>query len=247
MQVRYRGDKKLDFRDTAICTGSTLVLDADFGTGVYHWQAIPTPRDDQDSTNQSTYYVYKPGMYSVTASVGNCVYKDSLTVSWNDTLKVKMAGDTSLCFSEHYVFQVNGNATSYLWQDGSTADTYTVSGAGTYSVIAKNGCGIDTLSSVVTLRKCDCDLTLPNAFTPNGNGTNETFRPLHPCKMTDFSLRVFNRWGQTVFVSDNQEKAWDGTFNGAKIETGTYIWLASYINTDTKQHYTKKGIVMLMR
>jgi hypothetical protein len=56
----YRGDKRLDFRDTAI-QGKHLMLDADFGTGIYNWVADPPQRDDQNQTKQSTYYVYEPG------------------------------------------------------------------------------------------------------------------------------------------------------------------------------------------
>ena len=53
----YRNDKPLDFNDTAICKGSTLVLNADFGQGIYKWSSVPPQRDDQDQTGQSTYFV----------------------------------------------------------------------------------------------------------------------------------------------------------------------------------------------
>jgi gliding motility-associated-like protein len=247
VEVTYRGDKNLDFHDTAICKGSTLVLNADFGTGTYNWTSDPPQRNDQNQTGQSTYFVYEPGLYSVVASVGNCVYTDSLHVSFNDSLMLDIGRDTSLCIGEEYLLHVKTNANIFSWQDGSTSSSYTVNTAGTYTVIAENGCGMDTVSVKIDTRHCECDLLLPNAFTPNGDGTNETFRPLHPCKMINFTLRIYNRYGELVYQTNDQYKGWDGTYNMGKASAGTYVWTASYINTDTQQRNLKKGFVILIR
>src|SRR5262249_17352061 len=84
--VTYRNNRPLDFGDTAICQGSTLVLDADFGQGTYTWTADPPQRNDQNQSGQSTYYVYQPGSFKVVAQVGQCVFTDSLRVSFDDSL-----------------------------------------------------------------------------------------------------------------------------------------------------------------
>ena len=247
VDITYRGDKNLDFHDTAICKGSTLILNADFGTGVYNWTSDPPQRNDQNQTGQSTYYVYEPGLYKVVASVGNCVYADSLHVAFNDSLKVDIGGDTSLCIGEEYVLHAKTNANTYTWQDGSTADYYTITNGGMYTLIAQNGCGADTVSVKIDLRHCECELTMPNAFTPNGDGHNEMFRPLHPCKMNGFMLRIFDRYGELVFQSSDPTVGWDGMFRGVRAESGSYVWMASYVNTDTQQRRLKKGFVILIR
>jgi gliding motility-associated-like protein len=247
VEVTYRGDKNLDFHDTAVCKGSTLILNADFGTGTYNWVSDPPQRNDQNQTGQSTYYVYEPGMYKVIASVGNCMYTDSLHVAFDDSLKVDIGRDTSLCIGEEYILHVKTNANTFTWQDGSVASAYLVTGAGTYSLVAENGCGMDTVNVKIDMRHCECELTVPNAFTPNGDGRNETFRPLHPCKMTDFMFKVFDRYGELVFQSTDFSKGWDGTFKGTKAANGTYVWMASYINSDTQQKKYKKGFVVLIR
>lgn len=247
VEAKYRGDKNLDFHDTAICKGSTLVLNADFGTGIYNWTSDPPQRNDQNQTGQSTYFVYEPGLYSVVASVGNCVYTDSLRVSFNDSLMLDIGRDTSLCIGEEYLLHVKTNANNFIWQDGSTAGTFLINTAGTFTVIGENGCGKDTASVKIETRHCECELLLPNAFTPNGDGNNETFRPLHPCKMTNFNLRIYNRYGEPVFQTTDQFKGWDGTYNMEKASEGTYVWTASYINSDTQQRIIRKGFVILIR
>lgn len=245
--VTYRGDQPLDFHDTAICQGSTLTLDADFGTGTYNWQSVPPQRDDQNQTGQATYYVYRPGTYSITATVGQCVYKDTLTVTFDDSLKVTMPGDTSLCNGEDFWLQVKGNGDTYAWQDSSYSSSYHVTQPGIYKVVAQNGCGRDTLTTNINFVACSCQLLLPNAFTPDGDGRNDIFRPLHACEMSEFQMSIFDRFGDMVFRSVDPDKGWDGTFNGSKVPLGTFVWMVRYYNTVTKQPVLRKGTVLVIR
>jgi gliding motility-associated-like protein len=248
VDVTYRGDKPLDFHDTAICQGSTLTLNADFGTGTYNWSAIPPQRDDQNQTGQSTYFVYRPGKYAVTATVGQCVYTDTLTVAFDDSLRVSMIKDTTLCSGEEFWLQVKGNAETYAWQDSVTfTPAYHPVQSGIYTVVAQNGCGKDTLTATVDFTACSCQLQLPNAFTPDGDGRNDAFRPLHACEMSEYQMNIYDRYGDLVFRSLNPDLGWDGTFRGAKVPTGAFVWMVHYFNTATKQPVFRKGTVMVIR
>ena len=245
--VTYRDDNPLNWHDTAICQGSTLVLVADFGQGTYNWTAVPAQRNDQNQTGQSTYFVYDPGTFSVVAQVGQCAYTDSIKVRFDDSLRVTMLKDTTLCNGEDFWLTVAGNADTLLWQDGSMAPDYKPMASGSYTVIAANGCGRDTLTAIVDFTACSCQLWLPNAFTPDGNGHNDTFRPLHACEMTNFELDIYNRYGELVFRSFNTDEAWDGRFRGTKMPAGAYVWTAKYFSTETKQPVLRKGTVLLIR
>ena len=247
VNVTYRGDKPLEFNDTAICKGSTLVLNADFGTGVYNWSAVPPQRDDQNATGQSTYFVYRPGKYAITATVGQCVYTDTLNVAFDDSLNVRMLKDTTLCNGEDFLLQVQGNANTYAWQDSSHTTAYRPTQPGIYTVVATNGCGSDTLTATIEFSACDCQLLLPNAFTPNGDGRNDTFRPLHACQMTNFEMNIYDRYGELVFRSFNPDLGWDGTFHGKKASPGAFVWMVHYFSTETKQPVFRKGTVMVIR
>ena len=247
VNISYIGNLQLDFHDTSICEGNGLVLNANFGQGVYHWTAIPAQRNDQNQTNQSVYYVYKTGTYAVTATVGQCIYKDTVKVNIDDSLQVSLTKDTLLCNGEDFMLQVTGNYDSLFWQNGLTTNIFPVTDSGTYQVIAKNGCGVDTLTSTIHYYSCACALLLPNAFTPNDDGHNDSFRPLHPCEMADFHLSIFNRYGQLIFKSSDPSIGWDGRFAGVKLDTGNYVWMASYINTTTNKQVQRKGSVLLIR
>ncbi len=245
--VRYRNNKSLNFNDTALCQGNTLVLDADFGTGTYLWKSEPRQRNDQDSTNQSTYYVYSPALITLRAQVGHCIYTDSLHVSFNDSLRMNIGRDTVLCRGESYTLKVKGNANAYTWQDDSYGDTFTPTQTGLYQVIGVNGCGRDTVSVFVAFEDCPCALLLPNAFTPNGDGRNDIFRPLHACDIEQYNMQIFNRYGETVFLSRDPLQGWNGKTGGKMAPQGGYVWMVEYTKTSTRQRISKKGSVLVLQ
>jgi gliding motility-associated-like protein len=245
--VRYRGDKQLNFNDTALCTGSSLVLDADFGTGIYKWESFPRQREDQNNTNQSTYYIYNPGFYTVTARVGHCVFKDSLNVVYNDTLKLALGRDTSLCQGETFIISPLANTTDYTWQDGSKTIAFTATATGLYRIVAQNGCGRDTAEMNIIFKPCPCALLLPNAFTPNGDGLNDNFRPLHACDMENYSMTIFNIYGERIYFSQDPLQGWNGKIKSSLLNIGNYVWVVSYTKTSTKQIIQKQGSVLLLQ
>ena len=103
-------------------------------------------------------------------------------------------------------------------------------------------------SSRKTLTVLDfCLIDVPTAFTPNNDGLNDYFRPHNALKADGYDFRVFNRWGQMVFQSNNWQDKWDGRVKGAIQNTGTFVWMLSYTSRDTKQKIFKKGLVTLIR
>ena len=67
----------------------------------------------------------------------------------------------------------------------------------------------------------------PNTFTPDGDEFNQNWRPyVLGIDIYRFELYIFNRWGEIIWESHNPEASWDGTFNGAPVQAGTYTWVA---------------------
>lgn len=89
-------------------------------------------------------------------------------------------------------------------------------------------------------------IDIPNAFTPNGNGVNNTFKPSKRGIAQLKSFNIFNRWGQKVFESTNIDKGWDGTFNDKPQPLGVYIYTIEAV-TDSGQIFTRQGDVTLIR
>lgn len=92
-----------------------------------------------------------------------------------------------------------------------------------------------------------CYIVVPSAFSPNGDNNNEYLYPLNAFKATNLQFRVYNRYGQVVFETNDWKKRWDGTLNGQKQPSGIYVWTLSFIHSDTKQKIFQKGTTALIR
>ncbi len=69
----------------------------------------------------------------------------------------------------------------------------------------------------------------PNAFSPNGDGINDTFQPiLTDIDFNTYELNIFNRWGDIIFKTEDYSQSWDGTFNGEPIIGGVYTYKINY-------------------
>lgn len=88
-------------------------------------------------------------------------------------------------------------------------------------VVSNNGCGVSIDSVYVKVYK---QIVIPNAFSPNNDGINDTWRIVAIETYPNPEVRVFNRYGQMVYGSKGF-KSWDGTFNGKKLPTGTYYYI----------------------
>ena len=93
----------------------------------------------------------------------------------------------------------------------------------------------------------NCNVAVPSAFTPNGDGLNDYLYPLDAYKADDLIFRVYNRWGQLVFETKNWTKKWDGRINGYPQDAGTYVWMLNYTNRDTGKKFALKGSTVLIR
>jgi gliding motility-associated-like protein len=89
----------------------------------------------------------------------------------------------------------------------------------------------------------------PNAFTPNGDGSNDVFAPIFGCGVSSMRLRVFNRWGQKVFETTDPARGWDGRYEGADLPSEVYVWTLDY-TVDTAGNQTslvQRGSLTLIR
>jgi gliding motility-associated-like protein len=88
-------------------------------------------------------------------------------------------------------------------------------------------------------------LYFPDAFTPDGNGLNDTFEP-KGIFITSFEMMIYNRWGEVLYTTDNIEQGWNGTFRNEAAPAGTYIY---HIKTKDflDRNYKKQGSFTLIR
>ena len=114
-----------------------------------------------------------------------------------------------------------------------------------YRVVAyKNGNNGVTSTSNTTEVVPYMSIYIPNSFTPNGDGLNDTFGAYGEA-IKDFKMQVYNRWGQMIFESNNVTNQWDGTHLGQKVPQGSYVYKVIAKGIVGKQT-TKDGTVNLV-
>lgn len=223
-------------KDTSLCTGEHLYLSVYTDGATYQWQ---------DGTSGPGYDISVPGKYSVTVSLDGCTAAGTINVSYIPKPVFSRGGDTSICEGEKLILSPRVNtAVKYLWQNGSSSPSLEITGPGTYTLRVENSCGY--FSDKITIKPGDCNLYLPNAFTPNNDAVNDVFRVIKPYAVVSFRLSVYNRYGQKVFETDDMKRGWDGRFGGEPQPAGAYVWKITIEEKD-KPPYALHGIVMLLR
>ena len=142
---------------------------------------------DWQTTNGTYYDTLNPPV--------SCIRFIETTLQYKPEIPVDLGGDTTICGNIIILNAFVQNGT-YLWQDGSSGPEYTVSGPGVYSVeVVKDHC---SKSDTIVIDECPVKLWFPDAFTPNGDGLNDTFHP-KGLGVEKFSMQIYDRWGVMVY------------------------------------------------
>ena len=126
--------------------------------------------------------------------------------------------------------------------------THTYAAPGTYTVnlIATNSFGCkDTILKTIDV-KPGFTFYIPNAFSPNSDGVNDIFKGTG-IGIKDYTLLIYDRWGNLVFKSTNLENGWDGTFKGSEVTLeDVFVWKVELHDEKNKEH-DYKGTVSLIK
>lgn len=229
---------KLD-RKPYLCTGSTRILDAgDYSSFLWN-----------DGSEKRTLEVSEPGTYYVAVTDNNhCKGSDTTVINTMAPLpSAFMPGDTAICSYEKIVVHAKPGFSDYLWSNGANKDFINIDQPGLYWLQVtddKNCTGKEYMQ--VTLKDCMKGFFIPSAFTPNGDGKNDIFKPLIFGRLDYFSFKVYNRFGQKIFESDDPTHGWDGRFQNLELPSDIFTWTCSFQIMGEKAAL-EKGTVMLMR
>ena len=226
--------------DVTICPGTELRINARSGYLSYLWQ---------DGSTDSVFTASAPGTYYVDVTTfcgGN--FSDTMSLTFYNVVTDFLPADTSVCVYDKTLLRSSAAFDSYNWSTGSTVAAITVSQAGWYWLQGtdKQGC-ISTDSVLIRLKPCSpVGIYVPEAFSPNGDGRNDVFRPIIYGNVTNYQFSVYNRQGQLVFTSKVLNKGWDGHINGQTPETNVYAWFCSYQLAGQPER-VEKGTVILIK
>ncbi len=221
--------------DTLICPGDTAFLTAvENPSYLYKWSPGIFVLDPNNSStgvipDQDTWFSLQ-----VTDTNGCQFHSDSL---WVDILVQPtffaypdtsiFAGDTIQLFwgSNESLFQ-------FFWSPGaelscsfcSVPDAFPLKTT-TYTLTATDSLGCFDLSASLTVEVLDeVRIAIPEAFTPNGDGVNDVVKLRLKGSYQRLDFRIYNRWGELIFMTDNEHNGWDGSFKSRLQSPDSYAW-----------------------
>jgi gliding motility-associated-like protein len=235
--------------DQEICEGNQAQLKST-GNHItsYQWSPVeglsnPQISDPVAVPSQTTLYILQ------VANV-DCIVSDSVLVTVNINPSANAGPDRVIIKGQSATLQgtAEGTDVNYLWAPeinitGNTTLSPVVNPLATQmyvlNVFSNKGCKTATDSVLV---KVYPELYVPNAFTPNGDGKNDTWVIETLKAFPGAEVKVFNRYGQKVFDNNGQTISWDGMFKGQQQAAGAYVYLIDLKNNGP----AVKGVVYLV-
>ncbi|MDQ3099783.1 MAG: gliding motility-associated C-terminal domain-containing protein [Bacteroidota bacterium] len=224
----------------ALCDGDAVQLNAGAGFTTYIW-----------STGQFTpsITVQQPGTYSVTVNDGICTGADTVQVVSQPFHAP--AADITICPGMASSISPTFPTNSIIWNTGDTSHTISPLESGEYWFFAIDSYGCEQHDTItVTVATNEQGLAfIPNVFSPNGDQQNDQFQ-VSGLSLEQFSMEVYNRWGQMMYETTNPVNGWNGGLENSanKVPDGTYFYIITYKDRCSMEPVsTHHGHVTLVR
>lgn len=243
--------------DTIICFGGRATLHAGIVASSFTWTPSGT-LNNPNSLNpvaipaRTTSYILrvtdtlgcpKPVSDTVTIHVTPTILANAgpdTVVVPNQPLQLEASGGTQYNWSPEY-----GLSNTFIYNPVATLDESVDSIRYRVRVFGSGGCYADD-DVLVKVFKTAPDIIVPTAFTPNGDGKNDIIKPFVIGIAQLQYFRIYNRWGQLLFSTNQTGRGWDGSFNGVKQANNTYVYQAEGIDFRGKKVF-RKGTIVLIR
>ncbi len=228
-------------KDTTICRGRSVVLDAANQGMRYLWNT---------GQHNQKIRVDNAGRYWVKITNGRCTVIDTVMVKFNTGSSVSVSHDYTFCLNEDnkVITAKAGPDVQLQWNTGTSTPTLQVIKEGTYILSSSSKfCGEQFDTVKVKLKACDCEMLIPNSFSPNEDNRNDYFFPVIDCEYTYFLITITDRWGNTVFSSNSTTSRWDGRFKGNLCTEDIYIYRIESTEKGTDKKQIRTGHLSLFR
>ena len=238
--------------DTTVCAGAPVQLQATAATGAtFTW--TPAPGLSNPNISNPVANVNTTTTFTVRASLNGCIKTEPVNIAIKPNPAVSAGADKTIVDGDEAQLQGSAsNAVSVAWTPVTTlrdANTFSPiakpSATTTYTMTVKNtdNCTSTDDVKITVLPYC---VKVMNAFTPNGDGANDRWIVTNGTGCTSrVKAAVFNRYGQQVYINENYQNNWDGTFNGKPVPDGTYYYAVTYSLINGKTVIVKGDVTIL--
>ena len=212
--------------------------------------------DGDTTSNDPFFFSISPadaGLFTLLATdrVG-CTDQKSIELIVSDVPVAAFHGTDTLEMHTGDVLDAGTGLSSYRWNTGDSTESIVINTEGMYSVEMESpvGCsGSDSVYVKLTSEEIpETHLFIPNAFTPDGDGVNDTFLALYNGNdISHFTMEIYDRWGGRIFRSENILVGWDGKKSGKECPGGVYVYKIVFSVDGVPGNQERVGTVALVR
>lgn len=204
--------------------------------GAYTFSLSGNGRSDSGLSNMPTVNNLEKGAYTITITDQNgCTLSQNFDVDEPELLEADLETliNQPICpdANDGIAFvEAKGGTPDYqfFWSNNPTVDQQEgenfSQGNYTVRIVDANGC--ETSLEVEVVERFP-KIFIPTAFSPNGDGDNDLFRPVTDCNL-QYNVQIFNTWGAVVYASSDITEGWDGTLQGQEVPLGKYSYIVFY-------------------
>ena len=224
-------------------TNWVLVVDTIEATSAFEYLTIGNFYDDANTdTTSNPNSSGKPGTY------GAYYFLDDVAVE-RVCPEVSLGPDQTFCIGDTLRLGIPAGVcyTRFEWSNGDTVNTtLNIMDEGFYSIrMWQDTCVFgDTLFADGLV--CPATLDAANVFSPNGDGINDIFKPVYYTRIESYEMKIYDRWGNLMFISNNMDSGWDGKREGNNCPEGVYFYNITFRGVDLKFE-TRNGNLTLLR
>ena len=215
--------------NSSICDGETLTLTASGGSD-FEWSTTETTATINVLPTDTT-------TYTVVVTTNGCADTASITINHIPLPSITAFTDTTIFLGQSATITAT-SSTPFTWTPNEAISctnclTAIVNPTETTTYCAtttENGCSNSSCVTVIVDMTCG-SLFVPNAFSPNADGSNDCLKVYSNC-LVEVLFRVYSRWGEMIFESNKIDGCWDGMYKGTELNTGVYVYTVKALLLD---------------
>jgi len=208
--------------DIKICEFDTLIiLDPNVVDASYLWST---------GEQSETIEIDEFGVYWVEVEKNGCFNSDTIRIDSNLSINLNNWENSVVkCIDDTVkIGLVNDPNFSYEWNTGELTSFIKVYEEGKYDLTIRHE-DCEKVASIDVVNEICCETFWPNAFSPDGDGVNDFFFPIHGCELGTMHVEIYDRWGKQFYSSNDIEFQWNGLTNtGQEVQKGIYTYIAEF-------------------
>lgn len=244
--------------DIAVCYGKTIQLS---GSGGIRYQWSPATHFISPTTSQNPDVKARENIsyYLMVTDINNCrsLLPDTVNVSVTEAVRIFAGNDTIAAIGQPIQLNVRetgqAGVTRYSWTPASLLSNGNIfnpiaslTADQRFLVTGTTAAGCEGMDDILVKVYKGPEIYVPSGFTPNNDGLNDVLKPIPVGIKVLRYFRVYNRWGQLIFSTQEPGKGWDGRYRGMEQTSGTFVWMAEGIDYKGNT-VTRRGTVSILR